>query len=472
MDGAGNVYVIDTSNQTLREINTSGAVSTLAGTPGIGGKADGTGAAASFFYPAGVGASSAGVVYVADTGNHTLRAMASPGVITTFAGSAGQQGNVDGTGAGALFSYPFGVASDGSGHVYIADHGNNTIRESTLGGVVTTVAGDAGVPGSADGTGAAARFNNPAGMAADGNGNVYVADSGNSTIRKITSAGVVSTFAGSAGNTGSSDGTGSAARFNSPQGVAVDNAGNIYVADSNNDTIRKITSGGTVTTLAGAAGQSGSSDGAGGSARFNEPYALAVDSAGNVYVADQANSTIRKITTSGTVSTLAGSAGKAGFTDGSGAIARFNQPYAITVDSGGNVYVADTYNRALRMVTAGGSVSTLNGSETRFFYPQGIAMDANGTMYVADGDNQAVSIGGVLSAPPAGESVPSASVTSGQNATFSVAAAQANRRPTSGRSPPAAAHHLGQHVRRRLLLLLADGLPDGRPSEENPHVPR
>jgi hypothetical protein len=418
VDGAGNLYVIDTSNQLLREIVAGGTVSTLAGTAGIVGNANGTGAAASFFYPAGVAATSGGTVYVADTGNHLVRAVAPGGAVSTLAGSAGQQGSIDGTGTAARFSYPYGVASDGSGHVYIADHGNDTIRMTTAGGVVTTIAGDPGVTGSANGTGAAARFSGPAGLAADGNGNVYVADSGNSTIRKIAPGAVVTTLAGQAGTTGTNDGAGTAAQFNSPAGIAVDSSGNVYVADMNNDTIRKITSAGVVTTLAGTAGQSGSTDGTGGGARFNGPDAVAVDNAGNVYVADQFNATIRKVTPTGTVTTLAGAAGKAGYVDATGSVARFNQPYAISVDSGGNVYVADTYNRAIRVVTAGGSVTTLNGAETRFYYPQGMAMDANGTIYVADGDNQSVSAGGALSAPPSGSTVPDASVTAGQNATF------------------------------------------------------
>ena len=423
VDAAGNVYVSDTSNQTVREISAGGNVTTLAGTAGMGGRADGTGAAARFFYPGGIASTGAGAVYVADTGNHTIRAIASPGVVTTLAGAAGVEGSANGTGSQALFAYPYGVASDGSGHLYIADSGNDTIRMATTAGVVTTVAGSGGLPGSADGAGGAARFSAPAGVAADGSGNVFVADTGNSTIRKIAAGGVVTTFAGVAGTTGSSDGTGAAALFDAPEGVAVDTVGNIYVADTRNNTIRKITAGGTVTTLAGVAGQSGSGDGAGGSARFNGPSAVAVDAAGNVYVADFSNATIRKIDTSGTVTTLAGSAGLVGFADGAGAVARFNQPYALTVDGSGNLYVADTYNRAIRMITPGGTVTTLDGAQARFYYPQGIAVDASGNLYVADGDNQAISAGAAITAPPGGAPVASVSVASGQNASFTIGAA-------------------------------------------------
>ncbi|HZZ20828.1 MAG TPA: hypothetical protein VFE25_15750, partial [Opitutaceae bacterium] len=421
LDAAGNIYVIDTSNQTVRKVTSTGNVTTLAGNSGFLGSADGGGASATFFYPGGIGSTASGTLYVADTGNHTVRQVTSNGSVTTFAGSSGQKGSADGTGTSATFLYPYGVALDGSGHIYVADHGNNTIRKITTAGSVSTFAGSTGPAGSSDGTGGAASFSGPAGVAVDGSGNVYVADSGNSSIRKISASGAVTTFAGSSGSSGSSDGTGGAARFNAPEAVAVDTAGNVYVADTNNNTIRKITSGGTVTTLAGAAGQTGSSDGPGGSARFNGPYALAVDTNGNVYVADLFNATIRKIDTSGNVTTLAGAAGKTGFADGTGAVARFNQPYGIAVDSSGFVYVADTYNRAIRMVSPGGSVATLNGSATRFLYPQGIAVDGSGNLYVADGDNQDVSLGAAVVAPAGGESVSSESVAAGTNTSFTVA---------------------------------------------------
>ncbi len=201
----------------------------------------------------------------------------------------------------------------------------------------STLAGYAG-QGNADGMGSNARFYNPSSVATDSAGNVYVADTANHTIRLITPGGVTSTLAGSAGNPGSADGTGSAAQFNQPQGVAVDSAGNVYVADTGNQTVRKITPGGVVSTLAGLAGSSGSTNGSGSSARFYQPEGVAVDSAGNVYVADTWNHTIRKITSSGVVSTLAGSAGNFGSADGTGSGAQFYQPQGVAVDSAGNVY--------------------------------------------------------------------------------------------------------------------------------------
>jgi sugar lactone lactonase YvrE len=186
------------------------------------------------------------------------------------------------------------VAVDSSGNVYVADYGNSTIRKVTPAGAVTTLAGLAGNPGSANGTGSNARFDSPFSVAVDSMGNVYVADSFNATIRKITPAGGVTTLAGLAGSPGSADGTGSAARFASPQGVAMDSLNNVYVADFYNDTIRKVTPAGVVTTLAGLAGNGGGADGTGNAARFSYPNGVAVDSAGNVYVADSGNNTIRK----------------------------------------------------------------------------------------------------------------------------------------------------------------------------------
>jgi IPT/TIG domain/NHL repeat/GYF domain 2 len=395
VDGSGNVYVADTN--TIRKITPTGVVTTLAGTAGASGSADGTGSAARFASPVGVAVDGSGNVYVADFYNNTIRKITPAGVVTTLAGTAGTSGSTDGTGSAARFRIPYGVAVDSSGNVYVADTYNQTIRKITPAGVVTTLAGTAGSWGSVDGTGSAARFASPVGVAVDGSGNVYVADSGNHTIRKITPAGVVTTLAGTAGSVGSADGTGSAAQFNFPRGVAVDGSGNVYVADTN--TIRKITPAGVVTTLAGTAGTSGSADGTGSAARFYSPRGVAVDGSGNVYVADTFNSTIRKITPAGVVTTLAGTAGSVGSADGTGSAARFDDPSGVAVDGSGNVYVADTWNHTVRKITPAGVVTTLagtaysygsadgTGSAARFCFPRGVAVDGSGNVYVADTNN-------------------------------------------------------------------------------------
>jgi sugar lactone lactonase YvrE len=242
---------------------------------------------------------------VADTGNAAIRKIAPDGTVSTLAGSATNRGNQDGTGANASFSSPGGVAVDSAGNVYVADAFNQTIRKITSAGAVTTLAGSPGSRGEADGTGGAAQFNHPLGVAVDGSGNLYVADTFNDTIRKITPAGGVTTLAGSAGISGGNDGTGIYALFNQPVGVAVDGSGNVFVADTGNATIRRVTPNGVVTTLAGIAGIAGLSDGVGANALFNQPHGVALDGAGNVYVADTGNAAIRKITSNGTVTTVA-----------------------------------------------------------------------------------------------------------------------------------------------------------------------
>jgi beta-glucanase (GH16 family) len=325
-------------------------VSTLAGQAGTSGSANGTGSAAQFNHPCDVAVDSAGNVYVADTNNHTVRKITPAGVVTTLAGKAGSSGSADGTGTAAQFNHPSGVAVDSAGSVYVSDTDNDTIRVITSAGMVTTLAGQAGTSGSADGPRTAARFNGPSGIVTDTAGNLYVADTLNHTIRKVTSSGVVSTIAGMAGVSGTADGTGTAARFYGPQGLTLDGAGNLYVTDTNNDTIRKVvTSTSAVTTVAGLAGSIGSDDGPASQALFYYPSSVAVDDAGNLYVADTDNHTLRGITPSGVVSTIAGMAGSSGIADGVGVAARFNFPTGIAVDNTGNIYVADTNNHTIRL---------------------------------------------------------------------------------------------------------------------------
>ena len=294
----------DSSGDTVQKVTTAGDVSLLAGTSGSAGMSNGAGTTALFNQPGGVAATAAGVIFVADTANAMIRRIGPDGSVTTFAGSASARGNTDGVGAAAAFSTPLGLAIDAAGNLYVADAMNHTIRKITASGVVSTLAGSAGVPGFADGPGAAARFNYPAGLAVDTAGNVYVADQSNSVIRKITSAGVVTTLAGLQGVSGSADGAGSLALFNQPDGIVVDSAGNIFVADTGNSLIRKITPAGLVSTLAGLPAISGNQDGTGSGAMFNLPRALTIDTAGNLYVADTGNTSIRKVTPGGVVTTL------------------------------------------------------------------------------------------------------------------------------------------------------------------------
>jgi sugar lactone lactonase YvrE len=312
--------------------------------------------ASSFRFPTGVAVDSLGYVYVADYGNNQIKKIDPDGTVSVLAGS-GAPGSADGTGSEAEFREPVDVAVDNGFNVYVADRFNNTIRKITPDGVVTTLAGSPGSPGSEDGVGQAALFKYPHGLAIDSATNIYVADRNNHTIRKIAPGAVVTTIAGSPGLSGTADGTNDNARFSGdgPTGVAVDAAGNLYVADLNNYRIRMITPIGpdwVVSTIAGST--SGSDDGIGPDAKFSQAWNLTVDSAGNVYVADTFNYTIRKITKVGSdwmVTTIGGSPGVGGSDDGPGSIALFNLPFAVTVDPAGNLYIADYQNHAIRKGT-------------------------------------------------------------------------------------------------------------------------
>ena len=303
-------------------------------------------------------------------------------------------------------SAPQGLATDGKGNVFVADTGASTIAMITPAGVVSTFAGIPGQPGSADGSAGQAQFDHPQGVAVDAQGNVFVADSANNTIRMIT-GGVVTTLAGTAGVTGSADGTGSAAEFHGPNGVAVDTKGNIFVADSGNNTIRMVTPGGNVTTLAGNSDPlngAGFADGVGAAAKFNVPNEVAVDAAGNIYVADSLNRRVRKVTqtptgTNGVVTTLAGS-GALGHADGVGTAATFSHVEGVAVDSSGSslsgtVYVTDQDNFTVRRITPAGVVETIIGQAGQvntnpggplpgiITTDAGIAIDPNGKLYVS-----------------------------------------------------------------------------------------
>ncbi len=285
------------------------------------GSTDGAAADARFWNPGGVALDVAGTRYIADTRNHTVRKISAAGVVSTLAGTPGRAGSVDGLGPAAQFDSPGAVAVDAAGNVYVADTGNATVRRITPGGMVSTVLGSAGAIGNVEGTGAAARLSRPAALALDAAGNLYIADEDNDVIYKATPAAVMSTVAGTridirdrnGRRTGREtlDGTGKAAHFFSPAGVVVDAGGTLFVAERLGKSVRKIAPGGVVTTFAGAP-LAGSEDGVGTAARFNSPVAIAIDATGNLFVADWGNQAIRKITPAAVVTTYAGSGGIAG----------------------------------------------------------------------------------------------------------------------------------------------------------------
>ena len=345
-------------------------IRTLAGSTSGGGFADAFGIAARFSVPRAIAADAAGNFWVADTGNHVIRKVTRSGEVMTIAGEPGVAGFADGTGAAARFRFPAGIAVDPTnGDLWISDKDNQVIRRMTPDGTVTTIAGQPGVPGSADAQGTAARFAYPRGLVVDSSGVAYVADTQNQVIRRVSPDGIAITFAGRMLAQGSSDGTGDAARFRAPSDVAIDpTTGNFYVADTGNDRIRKITPAGAVTTFA----------------TVQSPWGIDVDASGNVYVADHDHHQVQRVTPAGVVTTLANG---------------FNFPSGVAVVTGA-VFISDGFNHAIRRIDLGsGQVTTLAGSlpesgtvnarglAARFTLPYGVASDAAGNVYVAEGNS-------------------------------------------------------------------------------------
>jgi sugar lactone lactonase YvrE len=322
----------------------NGEVKTVTGTV-IPGLANGNWNEASFLCPNALAVDRDGNLFVADTLNSVIRKVAAIGLVTTLVWTdAGV--TQSGPATNAAVSEPTGVAVDHEGNVYIAERGGNRVRQITPRGVMNILAGS-GLAGAADGPSTAASFNGPSGLALDKEGNIYVADTANHQVRKITPDGKVTTLAGS-GTPGSANGTGKDASFKRPTGVAVDASGNVYVADQGNNLIREINPQGAVTTLAGSGAQ-GWDDGPATLASFNRPFGVAVDFYGNVYVADTGNNVIRQVTPDGTVTTLAGT-GVKGSANGKGKEASFKYPQGVAVDATGNVFVADTGNSLIREI--------------------------------------------------------------------------------------------------------------------------
>jgi sugar lactone lactonase YvrE len=506
VDAAGNVYVTDKADHTVRRISPAGVVTTVAGTSGIYGHQDAVGTSARFNSPEGIAVDAAGNVYVADTDNRAIRRITAAGVVSTIARSpssavcggaplgawkpsgivvdrsgtvifADTEGRrilsfdtnyrcfqqpgadlfapplrfdprglaLDRTGALLVadaggrqvlrfdplpgrftradagvhaFVSPAGVAVDSTGQIIVSDAGNHAVYRIAADRTVSLAAGGPNLAALVDATGAEARFFTPRGLATDAGGNILVADSGNRVLRRVLPGLQVQTAAGVATAAGHAEGRGEQARFRGPRGLAADAAGTLYVADTENHAIRRITADGQVSTLAGAAGLAGHSDGPAALARFFKPIGVALGADGSLYVADSGNHTLRVISPAGVVSTLAGSPGRYGAADGIADAARFDTPHGITVSAAGALYVADAGNHLIRKVSRSGVVETVAGlpgqpgantdppssafrncenvnspnfilgSAARFFSPQGIVALADGSLLVTDTENQ------------------------------------------------------------------------------------
>ena len=421
VDGAGNVYIADTWNHRIRRVDPWGYISTDAGSGSFGDYGPAT--QALFHLPGDVALDDVGNVYIADTWNHRIRRVDPSGgrIITTIAGTGGR--GFFGHGASAIIAWlntPYGVVVDGAGNVYIADSGNHRIRRVDPSGIITTIAGsgERGLDrfGGDGGPAVQARLNNPRGVAVDGAGNVYIADTFNHRIRKVDSSGVITTIAGSGEEGFSGDGSpATQAQLYYPSGVALDGAGNLYIADTANHRIRKMDSSGVITTIAGTGERGfGGDGGPATAARLNNPRGVAVDGAGNVYIA-AFNHRIRKVDSSGVITTIAGS-GERGFSgDGGPAVqARLNAPRNVTADAAGNLYIADQSNNRIRVLktnplqtgpttppagpqpAADGTITTIAGTgeegfggdggpavQARLSFPTGVAVDDAGNVYIA-----------------------------------------------------------------------------------------
>jgi hypothetical protein len=423
MDGVGNLYIADVRNHRIRKIDAGGTIITIAGNGIQGYVADGGQATAtSLNNPLGVAVDAAGTLYIADRLNHRVRMVDAAGVIATVAGngSSGFAGDA-GPATAASLNRPWGVALGAAANLYIVETNLNRIRNVDTGATITTVAGN-GLSGFAGdgGNATAARLSSPFGAAADAAGNLYIADTQNQRIRKVDTGGTITTVAGTGFSGFSGDGgPATAARLSNPNSVAIDAAGNLYIADGINRRIRKVDAGGTITTVAGNGTSGFAGDGgAATAASLSTPTGVALDLAGNLYFADSANRRIRKVDTGGTITTVAGN-GLLGFAGDGGpaTAASVGDPRGVAVDTAGNLYIADGDSHRIRKVDAGGMIMTVAGSGTpgfagdgsiatlaNLYAPSGVAVDAAWNLYIADSLNRRIrkvgAAGGYIDATP------------------------------------------------------------------------
>ncbi len=420
VDSSGDLFIADSANNAIREVTTDGTIKTIAGlgplAPGFSGDTAAA-VAANLNGPLDVAVDSNNNVYIADTNNANVRKITTDGNINTIAGSTAiKSGAVTlafgfaGDGGGATLAElagPAGVAVDSSGNLYIATYADNRIRKVDTKNNISTFAGNSGYGFAGDGGPAtSAQLSAPRGIAVDSGGNVYLADRWNNRIRKIA-GGTLSTIAGNGqGSFGGDFGPATSAQMSGPDGVAVDKQGNVYISDFLNNRVRMVTPAGVISTYAGNGVSGFSGDGGPAtSAALSQPAGLAVDGAGNLYIADSNNSAVRKVTPDGIISTVAGTGRAQGFSGdgGQATSAKMMAPFGLTLDSSGNLYIADYYGWIREVNASTGVISTIAGNGTigysgdggaataaQFYNPVGVALDLSGNVYVADSNNGAV----------------------------------------------------------------------------------
>ena len=437
VDSAGNLYI--STADRVRKVSPGGTITTVAGRyykfgfSGDGGPAT----SGTLNYPEGVAVDAAGNLYIADYLNRRIRKVDLSGIISTVAGSGRLRFAGDAAPAtSASLNWPMGVAVDAAGNLYIADYYNYRIRKVSPSGIISTAAGNGAYGFSGDGGPAtSAALYDPSGVAADAAGNLYIADTFNQRIRKVSPSGIISTVAGWGMGVDGSPAT--SAWLGIPSGVAVDAAGNLYIADSSDNRIRKVNPSGIISTVAGIVARGFSGDGGPAtSAALNAPNGVAVDGAGNLYIADTDNHRIRRVSPSGIITTVAGNGTKGFSGDGGPATsAALDQPKGVAVDASGNLYIPDTNNSRIRKVSPSGMISTVAGNGTQpfrgdggpataasLYLPCGVAVDAAGNLYIADTNNDRIRK--VLASPPAFSLAPAALTFSAPSGTPAVGAQQ------------------------------------------------
>jgi sugar lactone lactonase YvrE len=403
LDNAGNLYIADTNNHRIRKIDSAGTITTVAGngTQNSTGD-DGPASLAQFRFPVGVALDRSRNLYIAEADGHRVRKIDQSGHISTVAGTgvAGFSGD-GGPATRAQLGVPLGIAVDDSGNLYIADADNNRIRKVDTAGTITSIAGN-GVEGFAGdgGLAVAAELSYPEGVTVDHAGSLYIADSGNDRIRKVDTGGRINTIVGSGIRGFSGDGEPAAtAQLAYPDAVAVDRHGDVYIGDWGNYRVRKVDQNGTITTLAGLGPNYPDDGGPSSQAILRSPTFAHVDNVGRLYIADSGNHRVRRVDQGGDITTIAGN-GTAGFSgDGGPAIdAQLNDPISLALDPAGNVYIADTLNHRVRKVTPDGKITTIAGTGRGFFFgdngpateadlhdPRGLAVGGDGSLYIAEG---------------------------------------------------------------------------------------